>query len=98
MIGRSPDALARDQPRWKEWLGIGTKREWLLVGVGLLFFLGYTYEQDGPSKAVWVAITTVAGMLIGAWLKRSRERRAEDERKPVLGFPDSKRDEYGTRG
>ena len=98
MVGRSPDALAREQPWWKEWLGIGTKREWILVGVGLLLFFGYVYEQGGPWKAVWVAITTVAGMLMGAWLKRSRERQAEDAQKPVLGLPDSKRDEYGTRG
>ena len=79
-------------------LGIGTKREWILVGVVLLFFFGYASEQGGPGKAVWVAITTGAGMLIGAWLKRSRERQAEDERKPVLGLPDSKRDESATRG
>ena len=98
MMGRTPDAPARDQPWWKEILGIGTKREWILVGVGLLFFLGYAYEQGGPWKAGWVAITTAAGMLIGGWLKRSRERQAEDERKPVLGIPDSKRDEYGRRG
>ena len=100
-MGRTPDGPARDQPWWKEWwkemLGIGTKREWILVGVGLLLFLGYTYEQGGPWKAVWVAITTVAGLLIGAWLKRSRERQALDERRPVLGPTDSKRDEYGTR-
>ena len=94
-MGRTPDGPARDQPWWKEMLGIGTKREWILVGVLVLFFCGLTYEQEGPRKAVWAATTSVVALLIGAWWKKRQELKAEEEARPVLGLGDSERDEYG---
>ena len=96
LASRSPDGRVRQPPWWKEWLGIGTKREWVIVGVGYLFFIGYTFEQDGLWKAAWVAATTAAGLLFAAWWKKRRE--AEERRGPVLGLRDSWRERYGRRG
>ena len=85
---------ARQEPWWKEWLGIGTRREWLWIGVVVVFGIGYAYDQDGLSRAGWAAFTTAAGLLVGVWLK-GREK-AERERKSVLRLRDSERDEYGS--
>ena len=96
MSERTSGGPVREQPWWKEILGIGTKREWMLSVVVVLFLVGRTYEQDGPWPAVWAALLMVGGLLIGARMKR-REREAEGPQKPVLGLRDSERDVYGSR-
>ncbi len=86
---------ARQEPWWKDWLGIGTKREWLWVGLVVVVGIGYTYKQDGLAGAGWAAFVTAGALLVGVWMKR--QEKAEENRKPVLRLRDSERDEYGRK-
>ncbi|MDE3262881.1 MAG: hypothetical protein OYL41_12965 [Acidobacteriota bacterium] len=98
MRTRAPDGPRGDPPWWKEMLGIGTKREWILVVVGLLLFAVYTYEHEGARQALWAITTAVSGLLIGRWWTKRNEEASEATREPVLGPGDTGRDEHGGRG
>lgn len=95
---RARDGPQPDPPWWKEMLGIGTKREWILVVVGLLLFAVYTYENEGARQALWAFATAVSGLLIGRWWTKRNEEASEATREPVLGPGDTGRDEHGGRG
>lgn len=87
----APAEPARDQPWWKEWLGIGTKREWVLVGLGALVYFAYLREQDGSSRALWVAFTTTAGLWVASWLKKRQKRKNETDREATPPGVDAER-------
>ena len=97
MRTRAPDAPEGNPPWWKEMLGIGTKREWILVAFGLLLFAVYTYEHEGARQALWAFTTAVSGLLIGRWWTKRNEEESEPTRKPVLGLGEAGRDESGPR-
>ena len=78
-------------------LGIGTKREWILVVVGLLLFAVYTYENEGARQALWAFATALSGLLIGRWWTKRNEEESEATREPVLGLGDTRRDDSGAR-
>ena len=78
-------------------LGIGTKREWILVVVGLLLFAVYTYENEGARQALWTFATALSGLLIGRWWTKRNEEESEATREPVLGLGDTRRDDSGAR-
>lgn len=92
---RVPDGPKPDPPWWKEMLGIGTKREWILVVVGLLLFAVYTYENEGARQALWAFATALSGLLIGRWWTKRNEEESEATRQPVLGTGDARRDDSG---
>ncbi len=94
---RAPDGAGADPPWWKEMLGIGTKREWVLVVVGLLLFAAYTYENEGARSALWAFTTAVSGLLIGRWWTKRNEEEPGAAREPVPGPGDTPRDEPGAR-
>ena len=94
---RTPDGPKGDPPWWKEMLGIGTKREWILVVVGLLLFAVYTYENEGARQALWAFATALSGLLIGRWWTKRNEEESEATREPVLGPEDTGRGEAGAR-
>ena len=94
---RAPDAPQPDPPWWKEMLGIGTKREWVLVVVGLLLFALYTYEHEGARQALWAFTTAVSGLLIGRWWTKRNDEESESTRGPVSGPGESGRHEPGVR-
>ena len=94
---RAPDGPDADPPWWKEMLGIGTKREWILVAVLLLLFSVYTYEHEGARRALWAFATAISGLLIGRWWTKRNEEDPERTREPVLGPGESGRDEPGAR-
>lgn len=79
-------------------LGIGTKREWILVVVGLLLFAVYTYEHEGARQALWAFTTAVSGLLIGRWWTKRNEEASGETREPVPGPGDTGRDEHGGQG
>ncbi len=79
-------------------LGIGTKREWILVVVGLLLFAVYTYEHEGARQALWAFTTAVSGLLIGRWWTKRNEEASGETREPVPRPGDTGRDEHGGRG
>ena len=97
MRARVPDAPQGDPPWWKEMLGIGTKREWILVAVGLLLFAVYTYENEGARQALWAFTTAVSGLLIGRWWTKRNEEESEPAREPVLRVGEPGHDESGGR-
>lgn len=87
MRGRTPIGPVREPPWWKEMLGVRPKWEWALAAVGLLFFLGYAYEEDAPWKAGGLAVTAVVATLVDTWLKWRRE--TAGQRESMLGLRDS---------
>ena len=95
---RAPGEPARDQPWWKEMLGIGTKREWVLVGIVLFLFFASTYERQGTGQALWGLVTATAGLLFARWWSSRQQRASDAAREPVLERGDSEREEPGTRG
>ena len=97
-IVRAPGEPARDQPWWKEMLGIGTKREWVLIGIILFLFFASTYERQGTARALWEAVTVTAGLLFARWWSSRQERESDEARRPVLELGDSEREEPGARG
>lgn len=78
-------------------LGIGTKREWILVVVGLMLFAVYTYENEGARQALWAFATALSGLLIGRWWTKRNEEESEATREPVIRLGEPGRDEPGTR-
>lgn len=83
---RNPAALkgpGEDPPWWKEMLGIGTNREWILVAVVLLLFAVYTYEHEGAQSALWAFTTAISGLLIGRWWQKRNDTESEQTREPV---------------
>ena len=92
-----PGEPGGDRPWWKEMLGIGTKREWILVAVVLLLFAVYTYENEGARSALWAFTTAVSGLLIGRWWTKRNETESEPAREPVPGPGDTGPDEPGIR-
>ena len=94
---RAPDGPKQDLPWWKEMLGIGTKREWILVVVGLLLFAVYTYEHEGARQALWAFTTAVAGLLIGRWWTQRNGAESESTREPVPGREEPGGHESGAR-
>lgn len=94
---RAPDGPKGDPTWWKEMLGIGTKREWMLAVVLLLLFAAYTYEHEGARQALWAFTTAISGLLIGRWWTRRNEEASEATRDPVLGLGETGRDDSGAR-
>lgn len=94
---RAPDRPDAGPPWWKEMLGIGTKREWILIVVLLLLFSAYTYEHEGARSALWAFTTAISGLLIGRWWTRRNEGESERTREPVPGPGDTPHDESGAR-
>ena len=95
MRARAPGGGAAEPPWWKEMLGIGTKREWILVVAGLLLFAVYTYENEGARQALWAFTTAVSGLLIGRWWTKRNEEASEATQEPVLGLGDTRGDDSG---
>ena len=95
---RAPGEPARDQPWWKEMLGIGTKREWVLIGIILFLFFASTSERQGTGQALWGAVTATAGLLFARWWSSRQERESDEARRPVLEPGECEREEPGTRG
>ena len=92
---RAPDGPEPDPPWWKEMLGIGTKREWILVVVGVVLFAVYTFEHEGARQALWAVTTAISGLLIGRWWTRRNEEESEPTREPALGLGKTGRDDSG---
>ena len=92
---RAPDGPKADPPWWKEMLGIGTQREWILVAVGLLLFAVYTYENEGARQALWAFTTALSGLLIGRWWTKRNEDASEGTRGPVPGTGDAGGEDSG---
>ena len=97
MRARALDGPKPDPPWWKEMLGIGTKREWILVVVGLLLFAAYTYENEGARQALWALTTAVSGLLIGRWWTKRNEEESGAAREPVIGLGEPGDDDSGAR-
>ena len=94
---RAPDGLEGDPPWWKEMLGIGTNREWILVAVVLLLFSAYTYEHEGARRALWAFTTAISGLLIGRWWTKRNQEESEGTQEPVLGPGEPGPDKSGVR-
>lgn len=92
---QTPDGAARDQPRWKRVLLVGTKWEKIIAGLILLFGLAYMYDRRGPLEAAGYAAMTTAALFMGAWGKR--QQKAEEERTSVLGLRDPGPGQHATR-
>ena len=97
MRARAPGGAEGDPPWWKEMLGIGTKREWILVVVGLLLFAAYTYENEGARQALWALTTALSGLLIGRWWTKRNEEESGAAREPVPGPGEPRPGERGAR-
>ena len=87
----------RERAWWKEMLGIGTNREWVLVGAIVLLFFAYTHEKQGPWQALWGAATAVGGLAVARWWKKREEHKSEEVRKPVLKLGDAEPDDSRAR-
>lgn len=94
---RTPHGEVRDRPWWQEMLGIGTNREWVLVGALVLLFFAYTRENEGLWQALWAAATAVGGLAVAKWWKKREERESEGVREPVLKPGDTEPDDSRDR-
>lgn len=97
MRARGPGGVEGEPPWWKEMLGIGTNREWMLAVVVLLLIAAYTYEHEGARSALWAFTTAVSGLLIGRWWTKRNAEESGAAGEPVPGPGEPRRDERGLR-
>ena len=84
--GRVPETLW-----WKEWLGIGTNREWVFVSAFLGFFVAWL-QGGGAAGAVGAVVFTVGGLVVNTWLRKRKQLQEDRGQESVLRLRDREGD------